>query len=262
MSRRPLPIQPASEREIAAGWANIKARVEAPRPQWRLAWIVASVIAFLSVSAGASVVFYRTVIAPRRVAPEAPMSKPTTTPTTTQQAQQPPALEPSRDEVPAEAPVVEKPRLRTPRVEKRNVHTTADSAPIEEKPPEEKVVEQPADVFVLGSQARARGDFNKALGYYEKFVADHPADSRAALAAIEACRILADNLEEPRKALVWAERTIALSPRGPIGEDARARQVQLLGVTGATDRCVDAKAKFTRDYPQSIHTERVNRACH
>lgn len=263
MNRRPLPIQPATELEIAASWANVKGRMAKPRPQWRLAWIVASIVGFVSLSAGAAVVYVQVIRRPERPAAHAeplrrvPESRPAPLPAE--------PAEPFDNAVQPEPPHDDKvaPAAGEHRHRDRG-HKGLVTAKPEEKP-EEQVVQAPEapppDIFALGSQARAHGDFNRALAYYERFVDENATDPRAALAAIEACRILADHLEEPKLALVWAQRTLRLAPRGPIHEDARAREVQLLGATKATDRCLEAKSSFIRDYPTSIHTDRVNRAC-
>ncbi len=117
-----------------------------------------------------------------------------------------------------------------------------------------------SDTFAAGSAARARGDFGNALAHYERFVSKHPHDERAGIAAIEAARILADHLEQPTKALRWAERAVELSAQGSVREDARARVVQLLG-TLKRPRCATAQREFLRDYPNSVHAPRVQRAC-
>lgn len=115
------------------------------------------------------------------------------------------------------------------------------------------------DAFAAGSAARAQGDFKTALAHYEKFVAKHPHDERAGIAAMEAARILADHLEQPAKALRWAEKAAQLAD-GSMREDARARVVQLLGTLKRT-RCATAQRDFLRDYPNSVHAPRVQRAC-
>lgn len=267
MTRRPLPIQPATDREINASWLAIKDRMEAPRPQWRMAWIFASVIAFISVSAGATVLITQAVKRQAAIA-EAKREEEARAESQRRSLHRQPAPAPAVAPEPVAevaeevAPAPPKPTAAPPKKTPRHLHVGAGEAPkVEEDKPLIKPDEAPADVFVLGSQARARGDFNRALGYYEKFVEEHPADARAALAAMEACRILADNLENTKGALIWADRTIALAQRGPLREDARARKVQLLGITGQTARCVEAKSKFISDYPESVHTDRVNRAC-
>lgn len=115
------------------------------------------------------------------------------------------------------------------------------------------------DAFAAGSAARARGDFKAALSHYERFVAKHPHDERAGIAAMEAARILADHLEQPAKALRWAEKAAELAD-GSVREDARARVVQLLGTLKRTG-CASAQRDFLRDYPNSVHTPRVKRDC-
>jgi hypothetical protein len=119
----------------------------------------------------------------------------------------------------------------------------------------------PVDAFREANEARSAGDLRRALAAYERFVNEHPTDARAPLAAMELCRMAADQLDDASLALSWAERTLALGARGAVREDARSREVQLLGKTGGSADCLTKQTEFLRDYPRSIHHDRVQRAC-
>lgn len=235
-------------------WSHIEA--QRAQPAFRWGWVVASVLVLVAASATAAVVVYANREDERRVVD-------TTAPRESAR-EVPQPVEATREAPPGAPP----PQQHAKAKHRAGVPVSVSPvAPVEIAPPPAPSPEPPvtvkpiADLFIAGSEARAHGDLKRAAEHYAQFVADHAADSRAPVAAMEVCRIHADQLGDDATALTWAQRALALGARGSVREDARSREVQLLGRLGRSGACGAARDAFVNDYPVSVQTERVRQAC-
>lgn len=241
MSDLRVDIVPADQQEVAEMWSNIKA--QRARPALRWAWVVATVLLLVGVSATAAVVMHvmrKDAPLPEQivVAPDPPVLPTVTEPAPPQSA---PAVHHKKPRHNAAAP---------------------DPAPVVvEAPVPPSVVVDEGDLFIVGSEARANGDLKRAADAFARFVDAHASDARAPVAAMEVCRISADQLADAERGLLWAQRALAVGARGSVREDARSREVQLLGRLGRNAPCIAARDRFFDDYQDSVHAERVRKAC-
>jgi tetratricopeptide (TPR) repeat protein len=105
------------------------------------------------------------------------------------------------------------PRRTRPVAPREAAPSAADKDPIEE-------------LFRRADRARLAGFPNEALEPLTEIQERFPTDRRAAVAAFQLGRILADELGDPARAARAFERARALAPFGPLARDAQARAEQ------------------------------------
>jgi tetratricopeptide (TPR) repeat protein len=101
-------------------------------------------------------------------------------------------------------------------------------------------------LFELAVSARAEGRPKAAAEVYGKIVRLHPADARAALAALELARIRLDALGDPAGALAALDTAARIQPRGALRREIDARRVEALQATGDLSGCRSARDAFLR----------------
>lgn len=106
----------------------------------------------------------------------------------------------------------------------------------------------------LGGQARA------AASALDTLRRRFRRDPRAALAAFELGRLRLDSLGDAAGADEAFRDAIALSPQGPLREDAEARRVEALAAERSPE-CKTARNAFLGRYPHSVHAVVVSGTC-
>jgi TolA-binding protein len=197
--------------------AQTKARIEASLAvRRRRGRRVVKVSALVATACAGSLVFafargldapgpqgsHREVVSPRGPTPPTPASSPSTSPA------------PRQPELPASAPSPER-RSTSRRVRPSAPQTPAALASMGDDPIEA--------LFIQADRARLAGRPNDALRPLAEIHERYPSDRRAAVAAFQLGRILADELGDPVRAAHAFDRAHELAPSGPLADDARAR---------------------------------------
>ena len=115
-------------------------------------------------------------------------------------------------------------------------------------------------LFETANHARRAGEMRAAAAAYEALLRRYPADGRATLAAFELGRLRMDHLGDAAGAISALNRA-ASSGGGSVREDAMARLVRAYAATGARDRCLRARERYERSYPEGHHGAEVRAAC-
>jgi len=132
---------------------------------------------------------------------------------------------------PAAAPAADAPAPRADR----------DRAPVSRRPaakapvPAAPAVGDPIEaLFVEADRARLAGRPGDAVRPLTEIQDRFPQDRRAAIAAFQLGRILADEIRDPARAAPAFDRARALAPDGPLAEDARKRAAEARRAAAAT----------------------------
>ncbi len=118
----------------------------------------------------------------------------------------------------------------------------------------------PRDLLETAERARMAGHPRAAAVAFDTLRRRFRTDPRAALAAFELGRLRLDSLGDAPGALEALNDAIALSPRGPLREDAEARRVEALAAQHSPD-CGAARDAFLARYPRSAHADLVSGRC-
>jgi hypothetical protein len=103
----------------------------------------------------------------------------------------------------------------------RTAHRRLAAGPL--RPPGAAAVESVSSLFAKADAARLAGRPAAAVAPLTAIVARFPGDSRAAIAAFQLGRVLADELHDPAAAARAFERAHDLAPDGPLANDAATR---------------------------------------
>jgi len=109
--------------------------------------------------------------------------------------------------------------------------------------------------------ARAEGRHADAAAAYERLLANHRRDRRAALAALELGRLRMDRLGDPAGAAQAFTTALRLAPRSPLREDTMARLVRAHEASGATGACRRAKERYLDRYAEGRHAADIAGRC-
>lgn len=118
-----------------------------------------------------------------------------------------------------------------------------------------------ADRFEAAVALRRDGPAAEAARAFASFLADHPDDGRAPLAAFELGRLRMDALGDRRGAVTALERAVRTTESAPFRQDALARIVQLYDDLGRTAECTRARAQYLAAYPTGPHAADVRARC-
>jgi transmembrane sensor len=121
--------------------------------------------------------------------------------------------------------------------------------------------ESAKDLLTRAQAARAANDPREAARLLDALRTRHRDDARAGLAAFELGRVRLDALKDPAGAVEAFEDAIRLSPTAPFREDAEARRIQALDMSGNVARCREAKRAYAEHYPNGLHKADVERRC-
>jgi transmembrane sensor len=116
-----------------------------------------------------------------------------------------------------------------------------------------------ADLLLAADVARRSRHSSEALGPLRRVVRAHRGDERAPLAAFTLGRVLLEELGEPADAADAFAEVRALAPRGPLVEDALAREVEARSRAGESDRAQALAREYLREFPQGLRARAVRR---
>jgi transmembrane sensor len=106
-----------------------------------------------------------------------------------------------------------------------------------------------AELLLAADAARLSSHPAQALVYLERITKEYPRDARTPLAAFTMGRILMSQLGKPGRAADAFALTRRLAPRGPLAEDALAREAEATERTGARERARALSEEYQRLYP-------------
>jgi hypothetical protein len=116
------------------------------------------------------------------------------------------------------------------------------------------------ELLETAERARLAGQARAAASALDTLRRRFRRDPRAALAAFELGRLRLDSLGDAAGADEAFRDAIALSPQGPLREDAEARRVEALAAERSPE-CATARGAFLARYPHSVHAAVVSGTC-
>jgi transmembrane sensor len=99
----------------------------------------------------------------------------------------------------------------------------------------------------------------EAVAPLRQILRDHASDPRAPLAAFTLGRVLLDELSRPAEAAAAFAQADSLSPRGPLAEDAVARQVEALAKSGDAKGARLIAEQYVERFPHGRKLRSVRR---
>jgi len=114
------------------------------------------------------------------------------------------------------------------------------------------VRDEPGDLLLAADAARLSGHPADAVRRLRMLCDRHSSDPRAPVAAFTLGRVL-DDLGQPGEAAAAFHRAEALSPSGPLAEDALAREAEAWARAGRSDDARAAAARYFRRFPSGPH---------
>ena len=122
-----------------------------------------------------------------------------------------------------------------------------------------RVRDRAADLLLAADVYRTTGHARDAVAPLRRVVSRHARDPRAPLAAFTLGRVLLDDLGRPAQAARAFARSRALSERGPLAEDALAREVEAWSRAGDARRARDRATRYRERYPDGHRIKAVER---
>jgi transmembrane sensor len=116
-----------------------------------------------------------------------------------------------------------------------------------------------AELMLQADTARLSHHPDAAVAPLRLVLARHAADPRAPLAAFTLGRVLLDDLGRPREAGEAFARARHLAPRGPLAEDALAREVEAWSRSGDLTRAHELAETYVGQYPSGTRVRLVRR---
>jgi len=130
------------------------------------------------------------------------------------------------------------------------------------RPPAARAETQgPRELFAAAREADRGGDLQAAIGHYQRLLAEHPGDARAALAAYELGRIRMDRQHDLPGAARAFERARTLAPRAALSDDAMARLVRIYERVGPRARCQQYRDTYLSSFEEGRHRADVEARC-
>jgi len=111
-----------------------------------------------------------------------------------------------------------------------------------------------AELLAAADLARREGRAPAAVSALERLLRAHARDPRAASAAFSLGRVLLEMQSQPARAAAAFARAGELDPRGPLAEDALARQVEAWARAGEHERARALGERYLQRYPGSART--------
>jgi transmembrane sensor len=99
----------------------------------------------------------------------------------------------------------------------------------------------------------------QAVKPLRQVVSEFSRDSRAPLAAFTLGRVLLDDLDQPREAARAFRKARALAPRGPLAEDALAREAEAWSRAGDTGKARERAQQYLDAYPDGHRVRAVRK---
>lgn len=116
-----------------------------------------------------------------------------------------------------------------------------------------------ADLFTLADVARLSGHPAAAITPLQRIVELHPNDPRAGVAAFTLGRVWFDALGNPGAAATAFQRALGLKLPQSLAEDAAARLVEALAISGDSVAAKAAAARYRDRYPNGARRAEVDR---
>jgi transmembrane sensor len=117
------------------------------------------------------------------------------------------------------------------------------------------VRDEAADLMLAADVARLSGHPEQAIAPLRRLCDRHPGDRRAPVAAFTLGRVLLDDLGRANEAAAAFEKARVLWPRGPLAEDALAREADAWARAGHTDRARAIAEQYLARYPAGRHAD-------
>jgi transmembrane sensor len=117
------------------------------------------------------------------------------------------------------------------------------------------VRDEAADLMLAADVARLSGHPEQAVQPLRDLCDRHANDRRAPVAAFTLGRVLLDDLGRPVDAAAAFQRARSLWPRGPLAEDALAREADAWERAGRSERARSIAEQYLSRYPQGRHAD-------
>jgi transmembrane sensor len=122
----------------------------------------------------------------------------------------------------------------------------------------DSVRDEGEDLLLAADAARLSGHPADAVRSLRMLCDRHSSDPSAPIAAFTLGRVL-DDLGQPAQAAAAFRRCGALSPSGPLAEDALAREAEAWTRAGRSDDARDAAARYLRRFPSGRHVAELRK---
>jgi transmembrane sensor len=119
----------------------------------------------------------------------------------------------------------------------------------------DSVRDEAADLMLAADVARLSGHPEQAVQPLRELCDRHANDRRAPVAAFTLGRVLLDDLGRPVDAAAAFQKARSLWPRGPLAEDALAREADAWGMAGRPERARSIAEQYLARYPQGRHAD-------
>ena len=115
--------------------------------------------------------------------------------------------------------------------------------------------QEPEELMLAADVARLSGNAAQAVPHLQAVVQRFPKDPRAPVAAFTLGRVYLDNLGQPAEAAAAFRRTRTSWPRGPLAQDAWAREVAAWRRAGQGAEAAQAARQYLERHPKGPHAE-------
>src|SRR5262249_19093697 len=122
--------------------------------------------------------------------------------------------------------------------------------------------DEPGELLLAADVARLSHHPAEAVTPLQRVLHDHARDPRAPLAAFTLRRVLREELARPREAGAAFAEVRAVAPqgaRGPLSDDALAREVEAWSRAGERERARARAADYVRESPAGRRLRAVHR---
>jgi transmembrane sensor len=119
-------------------------------------------------------------------------------------------------------------------------------------------VEDLEGLLLAADAARLSGHPREAAGYLEHLVSKYPESAPARLAAFTLARLQLNELADPQHAARSFARAYALDPKGPLAEDALAREAEAYRRAGNRERAAEVAARYLAHFPDGARRSEMS----
>jgi transmembrane sensor len=113
------------------------------------------------------------------------------------------------------------------------------------------------DLLLAADVARGSGHAGEAVPFLEKAITMHVSDSRSAVASFTLGRVLQTDLDDPTGAAAAFARVRSIAPRGPLVEDALAREVECRFQAGDKIHARALAEEYVKTWPSGTRLRMV-----